>query len=97
MQSYGWLKKKNKSKNDLALSFLCKARIVFLIFKDSFDHGPQHADTGIDERKNSLLLTSLNERRLLGRATQQVVSGSKVTASWHSRGKLMYGKWSGVS
>lgn len=75
------MKKKSKSKKDPTLSFLCSARIVFFIrFKNSFDSGTQHTDAGIDERQNSLL-TALNERRLPGRATQQVAFGDGITAS----------------
>ena len=54
------IKKENKRKNDLTLSFLCKARIVFFYvrFKSSFDRGTQHADAEIDERQNSVTYSS---------------------------------------
>lgn len=49
----------------------------------------QH-NTWIDERQNAPLLRAPNKTRLLGRVTQGVAPGHRITASWNSRGKLMY-------
>lgn len=56
-------------------------RASFIRFNDSFDIRAQHTDTGRDEKQNSLLLTAPDERRLSGRATQEVADGDRVAES----------------
>lgn len=50
-------------------------------------------NTWVEERQNFLLLTAPQKRRLLGRVTQGIAPGDRVTAGWVCMHYLMH-RWS---